>query len=384
MAYDFDRVIDRRNTDCLKWDSVDINALPMWVADMDFACPPEVEAALVKRAQHGVFGYAVPGASYYQAVIDWMEKRHHWVIEKDWILTCPGVVSALDIAVRALTEPGDKVLVQPPVYHPFFNVVRNNNRILVENELKLENNHYHIDFAELEEALASGVKLMLLCSPHNPVGRVWTTEELQRLGQLCRKYQVLVAADEIHNDIVYPDYRHQVFTNLNPELAEQSIICTAANKTFNIAGLQAANIIIANPELRRRYQRVLSTSGLALPGVFAATALVAAYNHGAPWVDEMISYLAGNLILIDKFIKEHLPGAELIKPEATYLAWINYRQLGMDDQQFKELMKKAGLVFNLGSQFGRGGEGFLRLNFACPRSILQEGLERLALVWPQV
>jgi len=355
----------------------------MWVADMDFACPPEVEQALVKRAQHGVFGYAIPGPNYYQAVINWMLERHSWEVEKEWILTCPGVVSALDVAVRALTEPGEQVLVQPPVYHPFFSVVRNNNRVLVENELVFDGYQYHIDFADLEAKLAAGVKLMLLCSPHNPVGRVWTQEELQKIGKLCLRYQVIVVADEIHADLVYPGNQHQVFTAQVPEMAANSIVCTAANKTFNIAGLQAANIIIANPDLRKRFHRVLATSGLALPGVFAATALVAAYNHGAPWLDELISYLTGNLEVIHSFTQDRLTGAQLIKPQATYLAWLNLGDLGLGDQGLKDLLNRAGLVFNSGTQFGRGGAGFLRLNFACPRSTLSEGLERLARAWPR-
>lgn len=382
MPFDFDQVIERRRTDSLKWDSVDEKLLPMWVADMDFACPPEVVEALVKRAEHGVFGYAIPSNNYHQAVIDWMQKRHRWAIEREWILTCPGVVSALDVAVRALTEPGDKVLIQVPVYHPFFSVVRNNNRILVENELKYDGARYHMDFEDLEQKLASGVKMMLLCSPHNPVGRVWTTEELKQLGDLCRKHQVMVVADEIHADVVYPGYQHQVFSTAMPDLAQQSVICTAANKTFNIAGLQAANIIIANPKVRKQFQRVLATSGLGLPGVFAATALVAAYNYGTAWLDELLDYLAYNLTFIKSFAQEHLPGVKIIEPEATYLAWLDFHCLDLDDEQLKELITRAGLVFNSGSQFGPGGEGFLRLNFACSRIILAEGLERLARVWP--
>ncbi|MGE5449905.1 MAG: MalY/PatB family protein [Methanomassiliicoccales archaeon] len=382
VPFDFDQVIERRRTDSLKWDSVDEKLLPMWVADMDFACPPEVVEALVKRAEHGVFGYAIPSNNYNQAVIDWMQKRHRWAIEREWILTCPGVVSALDVAVRALTEPGDKVLIQVPVYHPFFSVVRNNNRILVENELKYDGARYHMDFEDLEQKLASGVKMMLLCSPHNPVGRVWTTEELKQLGDLCRKHQVMVVADEIHADVVYPGYQHQVFSTAMPDLAQQSVICTAANKTFNIAGLQAANIIIANPKVRKQFQRVLATSGLGLPGVFAATALVAAYNYGTAWLDELLDYLADNLTFIKSFAQEHLPGVKIIEPEATYLAWLDFHRLDLDDEQLKELITRAGLVFNSGSQFGPGGEGFLRLNFACSRIILAEGLERLARVWP--
>ncbi|MCK8824637.1 MalY/PatB family protein [Fuchsiella alkaliacetigena] len=380
--YNFDELIERRNTDSLKWDKIkDEDMLPMWVADMDFKAPPAVVEALIERASHGIYGYAELQDSYYQAVIDWLERRYNWQVKQEWIFTSPGVVPALHILVRALTKPGDKVIIQSPVYYPFFEVVENNGRHVLNNTLVYDGKRYRMDYQELEKQLDSRVKLMILCNPHNPVGRVWAAEELRRLGKICVENGIVVIADEIHSDLVFAGHEHQVFTTLATEFKENSIVCNAASKTFNLAGVQTSNIIIPNPKLRTAFQHGLDQTGIERPNVFAITALKAAYNHGEQWLEDLLLYLQENLKFLLSYIQKNIPQVEIIEPEGTYLVWLDFRNLGLEDRELDSLLRnEAKLFLNPGHIFGAGGSGFQRLNIACPRSRLKEGLARLAEV----
>lgn len=376
--YDFDKIIARRNTNCAKWDLAGEELLPLWVADMDFAAPPEVVAALEARARHGVFGYSGGYGGWYQALAQWMERRYGWVPEQEWVSTSPGVVAALDMLIRALTRPGDGVIIQPPVYRPFFTVVRNNDRKLIENPLYFDGRKYRMDLEQLGKQLEADVKLLILCSPHNPVGRVWTREELLALGQLCLEHEIVVISDEIHSDLVFPGNQHTVLASLSPELAQNCVVCNAPSKTFNIAGIQASNVIIPNEKIRQAYRQVLRTSGLALPNVFAVAAVEAAYTGGEAWLEELLIYLQANYHFLKSFIEEHLPQIKVIEPEGTYLVWLDCRGLGLDDQQLDaSIREKAGLLLESGPIFGNDGSGFQRINIACPRQVLVEALQRL-------
>ena len=376
--YDFDEIIDRRHTNCAKWDTVGEEMLPMWVADMDFKSPPEVIAALEARARHGVFGYGGVYDGWYQALIYWMKKRYSWDVDQEWVSTSPGIVPALDMLVRALTQPGDGVIIQTPVYGPFFNVIHGNGRRLVENPLYFDGCKYHMDLKSLEQQIDSRTKLMILCSPHNPMGRVWSHEELSTLGQLCLQHGIIVVADEIHSDLVFPGCPHTVFAAISPELEQNCVVCNAPSKTFNIAGIQASSIIIPNQEIRSAYRQILHTSGLGLPNIFAAAALEAAYTKGEAWLDELLVYVHANYEFTKDFIAHRIPQIKVIESEGTYLMWLDFRGLGLNDEQLDEFIKeKACLALSPGHIFGSGGSGFQRMNIACPRLLLEQGLQRL-------
>ncbi len=381
--YDFDKIIDRYHTSCLKWDfnqrtfgREDI--LPMWVADMDFPAPEAVVEALVNRAKHGIYGYSDGMEGYYGVLIDWMKERHGWEIQRDWISFSPGIVPALNELVRSLTKAGDKILVQFPVYPPFFQAVKNHGRELVGSQLILEKGRYTMDFADLEEKFFSGIKIMILCNPHNPVGRVWERVELERLGQLCLTHGVLVISDEIHSDLIYKGYRHIPFASLSPESALQSIVCTAPSKTFNLAGLQTSNLIIPNAKYRLAFRASLNLTGIHYPNVFGMTAMEAAYRHGRDWLDQLLDYLSGNLRFLNSFLDRELPQITAIQPEGTYLVWLDFSALGMNPKALQNfLVHEAGVGLSPGYLFGPGGEGFARLNIACARSVFEEGLQRI-------
>jgi cystathionine beta-lyase len=376
--YDFDKLISRENTNCAKWDAAEKGLLPMWVADMDFQSPPEVIAVLKERAQHGVFGYSGGYGGWFEALIQWMGKRYGWVPQREWISTSPGVVAALFMLVRALTEPGDRIIIQPPVYRPFYYVARSNGCELLENPLYFDGNKYRMDLEQLRQKIDGRVKLLILCSPHNPVGRVWSREELLALGQFCLEHEIIIISDEIHSDLVLPGYKHTVLASVSKELEQNMIVCNAPSKTFNIAGIPASNVIISNENLRSAYRRVLRESGLALPNVFSVTAVEAAYTYGEAWLDELLLYLEGNYRLVDSFIIEHIPEIKLVEPEGTYLLWLDCRGLGLNDGELESFIKeKARLLLEPGTIFGTGGSGFQRMNIACPRSRLLEALQRL-------
>lgn len=383
MEYNFNQVIDRHQTGSVKWDFNQQtfgreDVLPMWVADMDFQSPQPVIDALVERAKHGIYGYSDGMDAYTKALIDWLRQQHGWEVEREWITFSPGVVSALYWLVRALVQPGEKVLIQSPVYPPFFRAIENHGCEIVNSPLKLENERFLMDFEDLEVKLASGVKLMILCNPHNPVGRVWTREELERLGKMCLDNDVIVISDEIHGDLIYEGYQHIPFASLSTELAAQSIVCTAPSKTFNLAGLQTSNIIISNPKYRNAFKKVLELNGIHHPNVFGITAMEAAYTHGQDWLEQLMKYLKGNVDYLLSFLKQELPQIQAVRPEGTYLAWLDFRALGMEPKALQAfLVQKAGVGLNAGYTFGPGGEGFERMNLACPRSVLEEGLQRI-------
>lgn len=353
--------------------------LPMWVADMDFRCPPAVIEALVTRAEHGVYGYNFPCDSYYEAVIKWMARRYNREIDRDWISLTPGVVSALNMLVQTFVEPGDRVLVQRPVYRPFFDVIINNGAEIVSNSLLYKNGQYEMDFDDLAQKAADpAVKMAILCSPHNPVGRVWTAEELARFGEICIENDVLVIADEVHCDLIYKGYSFTSFASLSEIFAHNSFVCTAASKTFNLAGLKTSNIITPNRDLRERFEKTLVRNGLFGVNTFGIVAVEAAYNHGEEWLEEVMVYIENNYRFMESFIAEHLPQLKIIRPQGTYLVWVDFRNLGLDPASRKAwLMDEARVYLNEGELFGPEGEGFERFNIACPRSILEEALERI-------
>lgn len=375
----FDELVDRRNTDSVKymfWKE-EGDAIPMWVADMDFKAPAEVSQALLRVARHGVFGYTDADRSYEQAVCGWMLRNFGWAAKPEWNVRAPGVVFALAAAVRGLTGEGDAVLIQQPAYYPFMDLVCLNNRKLVINELRLREGRYEIDFDDFEEKVkANKVRLFLLCSPHNPVGRVWTREELARMGEICLKYGVTVASDEIHADFVYSGCRHTVFADACPALRDKTIICTAPSKTFNLAGLQTANIFMEDGELRDAFSREILRTGYAQLNAMGLAATKAAYTYGQAWRDEMVSYLEDSVRYAENALAQ--TKIKLIKPEGTYLLWMDCRALGMDDDDLSEFfMEEAKLWLHAGITFGKSGSGFMRMNIACPREVLQQALGSL-------
>jgi cystathionine beta-lyase len=381
LLFDFDRVIDRHNTYSIKYDPVSRgkpdDVLPMWVADMDFSAPPCVVDALAARAQHGIFGYSEPDASYFSAVLHWYKDRFGWNPEREWLTITPGVVNAIYIAVRALTKPGDAILVQQPVYYPFNSVVKQTGRQLLVNELVYRENRYSIDFDDFENQIKKA-KMFILCNPHNPVGRVWTCDELQRMGEICLRYGVMVISDEIHQDFIFSGHRHCVFAALDKRFADITVTCTAPSKTFNLAGLLHANIFIENETLRAQFQQEYANCGLGQPGIMGLAACEAAYSGGAEWLDELICYLSGNMSLIREFLQTQVPKIKLVEPEGTYLAWLDFSALGLSQSELDSaITNKAKLWLNSGPVFGKGGTGFQRMNVACPRSVLHDALERL-------
>jgi cystathionine beta-lyase len=349
------------------------------VADMDFACPQPVVEALVARAQHGIYGYTTPSDAYYDAVASWMQRRQGWEVPREWMCITPGVVPALNMLVRTFVAPGEKTLIQPPVYHPFFHAIENNQAELAANPLIYENGRYRMDYADLEsKAKDPAVKMAILCSPHNPVGRVWTRDELLRFGETCLANDVLVVSDEIHADLIFKGHTFTPFAGMGDEFAQHTVVCTAASKTFNLAGLHTSNIIIPNAGLRARFKKTLKSNGLGGIGPFGLVALEAAYNYGDEWLDQALDYMEGNLDYLEDYVAQHIPRISLVRPEGTYLAWLDCRALGLDKWALKRLMLEEARVFlDDGFIFGPEGEGFQRINVACPRSILIEALERI-------
>ena len=382
MKYDFDKLIDRTHTSCVKYDLRQTvfgktDVIPMWVADMDFETPDFIRDAVIQRAGHQIYGYTFRDTDYYQPIIEWMQSHHDWIIQKDDIVFCPGVVPALNIAVLAFTKPGDKIIIQPPVYHPFQGAVRDHHRELVYNQLIQQEDEYLIDFDLLEEQ-AKDAAMLILCNPHNPVGRCWNKTELEKVARICIKHHVLVLSDEIHADLVMPGYRHEIFANLSPEVAEITITAHAPSKTFNLAGLATSSVIISNPELRSVFSKFIEKMHLGLGNLFGSVASAAAYLHGESWRLQLIDYLNNNIEYTEAFINNNIPGLKMFRPEATYMIWLDFRKFMLDDETLKnKMIHEAGLGLNPGTDFGPGGEGFMRMNIACPHSILKNALERL-------
>ncbi|MBB2479341.1 pyridoxal phosphate-dependent aminotransferase [Bacillus sp. APMAM] len=383
MKYNFDEEINRFKTSSVKWDEVDTifggeNLLPMWVADMDFKVPEPVINAIKERADHGIFGYTARNDSYYEAILGWMERRHNWKVEKDWICHAPGVVPALGMIVRTFTKPGEKIIIQSPVYYPFTNVVEKNERVIVQNPLKYENGKYVMDFEDLENKIDPDVKMIIISSPHNPVGRVWTKEELIQLGEICLKHNILVVSDEIHFDLILKGHSHTPFASISEEFALNSIICTAPSKTFNLAGLQTSNIIIPNKTLREQFTNTIESLFIGMTSTFGLVATESAYRYGDEWLDQLLEYLDENLAFLTNYIHQNIPELKVIPTEGTYLVWIDCRELGLEAKELEHLMQKeARVALDEGYIFGKSGEGFTRMNIACPRSILEEGLRRI-------
>ncbi|HCI18781.1 MAG TPA: aminotransferase [Lachnospiraceae bacterium] len=381
---DFDRIIDRKNTRCLKYDfavkrGMPEDVLPLWVADMDFETSSYIEDALTERVQEGIFGYSDVQTPYFEIIRDWMIRHHDWEPQEKWLIKTPGVVFALAMAVKAYTDPGDKVLLQQPVYYPFSEVITDNGREVVSNDLVLtEDGTYKIDFADFEqEIIANGIKLFLLCSPHNPVGRVWTKEELEKIGDICVKHGVTVVSDEIHNDFIW-EGTHTVFAGIKKEFADISVTCTSPSKTFNLASMLISNIFIPNQILRRKFRKEMDRAGISQLSVLGLVATEAAYAHGDEWYAAMKNYVRDNIAFARAYVEENLPGVRMIDTQGTYLIWLDFRQTGLTVEQLDhKIIYEAGLWLDSGKIFGKTGEGFERINVACPRAVLQEALDRI-------
>lgn len=381
---DFDKVVDRKNTNCLKYDfaverGMPEDVLPLWVADMDFKTSSYVQDALDRQIAHGIFGYSESKEKYFEAVSGWMKRHHDWEVSKDWLVKTPGIVFALAMAVQAFTNPGERVLIQLPVYYPFSSVIKGNGRVIVSNTLIYgEDNRYHIDFDDFEKKIVDeNIKLFFLCNPHNPIGRVWTKEELIRLGDICYKHHVIVVSDEIHADFAFKG-KHQVFANLKKEYEEIAITCTAPSKTFNLAGLQVSNVFIANPKLKKAFCKQIDIAGYSQLNVMGLVACEAAYRYGDEWYEAMLGYVKSNIDFTRKYVEENLPGVTMAEHEGTYLVWLDFRDTGLDVEQLEHMIvHEAKLWLDSGKIFGDSGKGFQRINAACPRVVLEEALSRI-------
>lgn len=380
MKYDFDEIVSRRNTHSYKWDTAsEEDVLPMWVADMDFRTAPSAIEALRRRVEHGIFGYTKVPAAYYEAVINWFARRHGWQIDRDWIIYTPGVVPALSAVIKALTVPGDRVLVQTPVYNYFFSSIRNNGCEVVASPLIYMNETYRMDFDDLETKAADPrVKLLLLCNPHNPIGRVWTRQELTRIGEICLRNDVTVVSDEIHGELVFPAYTYTPFASISKDFRMHSVACTSPSKAFNLAGLQIANIISADEYVRIKIDKAININEVCDVNPFGVEALIAAYNDGEEWLEELKYYLLGNYNYLRAYFNEYLPQFPVATLQGTYLVWVDCRILKKSSKEIATtLMEKDKVWVNEGSLYGEAGEGFIRINMACPRQVLMDGLSRL-------
>lgn len=384
MAYDFHKLIERKGTNSLKYDfaaerGMPEDVLPLWVADMDFQTPAEVTEAMIRACRHGIFGYSEVKLPYFQVVHDWFQNYFQWDTEVSWLVKTPGVVFAICTAIRAFTKPGDSVLVQRPVYYPFTDAILDNDRVLINNPLIYRDGHYSMNPEDFETKIReNNVKVFILCNPHNPVGRVWSLDELIGIGEICRKYNVIVISDEIHADFTYPGFHHTVFADLKPEYAEITITCTAPSKTFNLAGLQTSNIFISNKELRQAFRKEMYRTGYGQLNTLGLVACAAAYEKGYPWLKELRAYLTENLDFVRSFLQRELPQISLVEPEGTYLLWLDFRSLGMSEEALDRfILDEAKLWLDKGSMFGPEGEGFQRINIACPRVTLERAFSQL-------
>lgn len=387
MKYNFDQVVDRYHTNSIKYDCKEKRGkaqdiLPLWVADMDFKAAKPIIERLHACIEHGIYGYSEAGNEYFRALYQWYKTRFDWEVKEEWLVKTPGIVFALAAAIQAFTKEKDGILIQEPVYYPFRDMIEVNNRTVVNSPLLLKDGHYEMDFDDLEKKIKEqNVKIFFLCSPHNPVGRVWKKEELRKIGEICITNKVILISDEIHSDFTYEGHKHHVFLSLDERFRDWTIVCTAPSKTFNLAGLQVSNIFIPNEELREKLKKAVERTGYCELSYTGLVACQAAYEEGAEWLEEVKAYLKGNLEYIRSFLKEHLPQVELIEPEGTYLIWLDFRKLGLSVEQLEELMeKKAKLWLDGGTMFGEVGAGFQRVNIACPRKILEQALTQLKQV----
>lgn len=384
MKYNFNEIIDRKGTDSLKYDfaverGLPKDVLPLWVADMDFPVEDHIKEALIKASEHAIFGYSDTKDDYFEVLSSWYERRFFWKVKKEWLVKTPGVVFATAMAIQALTKENEAIIIQEPVYYPFSSTIRANNRKLVINNLVLKKDKYHIDFVDFEKKIIeNNVKLFILCSPHNPVGRVWTGEELQKLANICLKHKVYIFSDEIHSDLVYEKDIHTIFANLGKDVEDSCIVATAPSKTFNIAGLQVSNIWIANKKMRDAFKEAIDRAGYSQLNNMGLIATKVAYKYGEEWLEELKIYLKSNIDFVRKFLKDKLPNIKLIEPEGTYLLWVDCRELGLSEKERQGLIQnKAKLWLDTGTMFGKAGAGFERINIACPRKTLEEAMNRL-------
>jgi len=381
--YNFDEIVPREGTDCIKYDAREWmfktnDVLPLWVADMDFRTPDFIVDAIKKRAGHEIFGYTFKSDSYFESIIGWMKRRHNWEIKKEWISFSPGVVAGLTLAVETFSKPGEEVIVQPPVYFPFFDCVKGTKRKMIENPLKPDNGRYTFDFEDMKSKITEKTKLLMLCNPQNPGGMVWTKAELEELSNICLENNIMVISDEIHSDLIFDGHKHIPFATISEEAANNCIIFMAPSKTFNVAGLSSSMAIIPNKTKFARYERTLGVGHLRMGNIFGSVALEAAYTHGDEWLEQMLEYLWKNYQLLEDFFKNKLPKVKVMKPEATYLVWLDFTAYGMnDDELTKFVVEQAKVGLNNGGRFGTGGDGWLRINIGCPRSVLEDALKRL-------
>jgi cysteine-S-conjugate beta-lyase len=381
--YNFDEIIQREGTNSLKYDARErffktSNVLPLWVADMDFRTPNFIINAIKNRVGHEIFGYSIKPDSFFESIINWMKHRHNWDIQKEWISFSPGVVAGLTLAIETFSKPGEEVIVQPPVYFPFFDCVKGTKRKLVENPLKIVNGRYTFDFEDLKSKITENTKLLMLCNPQNPGGMVFTKHELEKLSAICLENKIIVISDEIHSDLIFNGNKHIPFASISEEAANNCVICMAPSKTFNLAGLTTSLVIIPNKNKFARYERTLGVGHLGMGNIFGTVALEAAYNYGDNWLEQLLVYLWDNYLFLEDFFNKNLPKVNVMKPEATYLIWIDFRKYGMKDEELSRfIIENAKVGLNNGDRFGTGGDGWMRINIGCPRSILQEGLERI-------
>lgn len=383
MSFNFNKIIDRTNNFSAKWSEMNKNfgsndLLPMWVADMDFLTAPCIMEALKDRLEQGIFGYTTRPSSYNESIVNWLDNRFSWKIKKEWLMFSPAVITSISLLIQNLTQKNDKIMIQEPVYSPFHNIVELNERDLVISPLiKLDDGSYIMDYEDIE-AKIKDVKIFILCNPHNPVGRVWTREELTRLGQICLKHNVIVISDEIHSDIILKNHKHIPFASISKEFCKNTITCMAPTKTFNLAGLQSSFLVMSNPYYYEVMDRAFSTLDIKRNNAFSLVATEAAYNYGEDWLDELIKYIEDNVDFAIEYIKTNIPKLKVKKPEGTYLLWVDFNSLNVDEKDLKDaLINKGKVALNSGSSFGIGGDGYYRINLACPRAMVLEALKRI-------
>jgi len=381
--WNFDEPVNREGSGCIKYDLRKetfgkCDVIPMWVADMDFLTPEFIVKALQERLNHNIYGYSLRSPQYYSSIISWHKRRHNWAIEKDWIIFTPGVVPALNMATLAFTNPGDSVIVQPPVYFPFFSAVESHGRKLIYNRLAETADGWRMDFDALEKSIENNTKMLILSNPHNPVGRAWTREELVKITEICLRHNLLILSDEIHCDLVLPGYTHVPVASLSPETAERTMTCIAPSKTFNLAGMSTSSIIIANPALRKEFRKITDGLHISNGNIFGTIASEAAYTSGDQWLDELLTYIDGNIEFTVDYLGKMLPEIIPSVTEATYMIWLDCRKLGMNGSELMNFfVNRAGIGMNEGSSFGPGGEGFMRMNVATTRAVLKRALENI-------
>lgn len=383
MSFNFNKIIDRTNNFSAKWSEMNKNfgsndLLPMWVADMDFLTAPCIMEALKDRLEQGIFGYTTRPSSYNESIVNWLDNRFSWKIKKEWLMFSPAVITSISLLIQNLTQKNDKIMIQEPVYSPFHNIVELNERDLVISPLiKLDDGSYIMDYEDIE-AKIKDVKIFILCNPHNPVGRVWTREELTRLGQICLKHNVIVISDEIHSDIILKNHKHTPFASISKEFCKNTITCMAPTKTFNLAGLQSSFLVMSNPYYYEVMDRAFSTLDIKRNNAFSLVATEAAYNYGEDWLDELIKYIEDNVDFAIEYIKTNIPKLKVKKPEGTYLLWVDFNSLNVDEKDLKDaLINKGRVALSSGSSFGIGGGGYYRINLACPRAMVLEALKRI-------